>query len=116
MQFLRDATADLPNCRIDAFENQYLVDYAGSAEAAFILRGVRSGTDFGYEWAMRHVNSDLNADITTAILIPPRDIAELSSSLVKGLVGPEGWQKVVRQFVPQPVFEAQKQHHELSST
>jgi phosphopantetheine adenylyltransferase len=37
-------------------------------------------------------------------LMPPRDIAELSSSMVKGLIGPEGWQDIVERYVPPPVF------------
>jgi hypothetical protein len=36
--------------------------------------------------------------------MPPRAIAEVSSSLVKGFVGPEGWQAIVAQYVPPPVF------------
>jgi phosphopantetheine adenylyltransferase len=38
-------------------------------------------------------------------LMPPRDIAEVSSSMVKGLIGPVGWKKVVRKYVPAPVYE-----------
>ncbi len=38
--------------------------------------------------------------------MPPRDIAELSSSMVKGLIGPEGWEDTVRRYVPGPVFDA----------
>ena len=37
--------------------------------------------------------------------MPPRDIAEVSSSMVKGLVGPQGWQKVVRKYVPTAVYQ-----------
>ena len=36
--------------------------------------------------------------------MPPRDIAELSSNMVKGLIGPEGWEDTVRRYVPDPVF------------
>ena len=35
----------------------------------------------------------------------PREIAEISSSTVRGMVGFEGWQEVVKKFVPPPVFE-----------
>jgi pantetheine-phosphate adenylyltransferase len=37
--------------------------------------------------------------------MPPRGIAEVSSSMVRGLVGPKGWQKLVRNYVPQPVYQ-----------
>ena len=37
--------------------------------------------------------------------MPPRGIAEISSSMVKGLIGPVGWESIVREYVPKPVFE-----------
>jgi len=30
--------------------------------------------------------------------------AEVSSSMVKGLVGPKCWKRVVRKYVPEPVY------------
>ena len=53
---------------------------------------------------MRYINSDLAPHIDTIFLMPPREIAEVSSTMVKGLVGPAGWQGVVQQYVPEPVF------------
>jgi len=54
---------------------------------------------------MRAINGDLKPDIQTVFLMPPREIAEVSSSMVKGLIGPEGWEDTVRRYVPQPVFD-----------
>ena len=101
--------ASIPSCErlsIAHFHNRYLVDYANTQEATFILRGIRSPDDYEYERVMRHINADLGPGITTTFLMPPRDIAEVSSSMVKSLIGPEGWQDTVRRYVPAPVFEA----------
>jgi hypothetical protein len=38
-------------------------------------------------------------------LIPPRALAEVSSSLVRGIVGPTGWENVVRQYVPEATYQ-----------
>jgi pantetheine-phosphate adenylyltransferase len=57
---------------------------------------------------MRHINADMAPEIQTIFLMPPRDIAELSSSMIKGLTGPDGWEKTVRRYVPPPVFTALK--------
>ena len=92
------------------FDNRYLVDYAKEQDAAYILRGVRTSDDYEYERVMRHINADLAPDVTTIFLMPPRDIAELSSSMVKGLIGPAGWEQIVRRYVPPPVFEALAKH------
>lgn len=101
-------TASLPSCErltICNFDNRYLVDYTEEVGAKYILRGIRNQNDYEYERVMRHINGDMAPDITTTILMPPRNISEISSSIVKGLIGPEGWQDILRRYVPQPVFE-----------
>jgi pantetheine-phosphate adenylyltransferase len=90
---------------IASFENDFLVAYAKHIGADYILRGIRDVKDYEFERGIRHVNSDLHADIKTVFLIPPREITEVSSSLVKGLVGPNGWEDIVKKYVPQAVFE-----------
>lgn len=101
--------SEIPGCRNDihvvSFENDYLVNYANSISAQYILRGIRSAEDYGFERIMRHINNDLQSNITTLFLMPPREISEVSSSLVKSLIGPKDWQDVVKRFVPKPVFE-----------
>jgi len=101
--------ASVPSCErltIAHFHNRYLVDYAKEMDARFILRGIRSPDDYEYERVMRHINSDLAPQVTTTFLMPPRDIAEVSSSMVKSLIGPDGWEAQVRRYVPAPVFSA----------
>lgn len=93
-----------PNVTVAVFENQYLVKYAKTIGAHSILRGIRTASDYEFEKRMRYVNGDLHPEITTVFLMPPREIAEVSSTMVKGLVGPVGWQAVVERYVPTPVF------------
>jgi pantetheine-phosphate adenylyltransferase len=100
------ATRHLPGLRIDVIQNQFLVNYAQSIDAHYILRGIRTASDYEFERTMRYVNSDLFPDIVTVFLMPPREIAEVSSTMVKGLVGPEGWEAVIRHYVPEPVYRA----------
>jgi pantetheine-phosphate adenylyltransferase len=102
---LRETVRGLRNLSVTSFSNRYLIEYARSIGATHILRGIRSPADFEYERAMRNINSDLDPNICTVFLMPPRDIAEVSSSMVKGLIGPAGWKKVVRKYVPAPVYE-----------
>ncbi|MFT6864956.1 MAG: pantetheine-phosphate adenylyltransferase [Akkermansiaceae bacterium] len=109
----------IPSCErltITHFDNRYLVDYAKEVDAHFVLRGIRSPGDYEYERVMRHINGDMAPDIHTVFLMPPRDKAELSSSMVMGLIGPEGWEKTVRRYVPEPVFEALEAKHPRKSS
>ena len=105
VEMLKAISKNLQNTKVDTFQNQFLVNYVESVGAYYIIRGIRSEGDYEYERVMRHINSDLNSNILTVFLMPPRENAELSSSFVKGLVGPEGWQKTIRKCVPEPVFE-----------
>jgi pantetheine-phosphate adenylyltransferase len=109
IEFLRAATPSCERLEIAHFDNRYLVDYAKRMNATYILRGIRSPNDYEYERVMRHINSDMAPEIDTVFLMPPRDIAELSSSMVKGLIGPAGWEEIVRRYVPAAVFDALSQ-------
>jgi pantetheine-phosphate adenylyltransferase len=104
LMMLKECLKTFRNVSVTAYSTAYLIDYAHSIGATHILRGIRSATDYEYERAMRNINGDLDASICTVFLMPPRDIAEVSSSMVKGLVGPKGWQRVVRKYVPSPVY------------
>ncbi len=109
IELLKGSTKQFPNVQVDVFTNQFLINYAKSVGARFILRGIRSGSDYEYERVMRHINSDLNPGITTVFLMPPREIAEVSSSMVRGLIGTKEWEKIVKKYVPQVVFEKLKE-------
>lgn len=111
LRFLHETTAGIGNCTIDSFQNKYLVDYADQVNAGYIIRGIRNESDFTYERTMRHINSDLRPEVLTLFLMPPREIAELSSSMVKSMVGPQGWESVVQRSVPACVFQAFRAIH-----
>jgi pantetheine-phosphate adenylyltransferase len=106
MEMLEKSTPSSERLTIAHFDNRYLVDYAKRMNATYILRGIRSPNDYEYERVMRHINSDMAPEIDTVFLMPPRDIAELSSSMIKGLIGPAGWEDIVQRYVPPAVLAA----------
>ncbi len=104
-KMLRAITSGFPNVSITSFEHQFLVNYAQSMNADYIVRGIRTGTDYEYERSMRYINSDLHPEISTIFLMPPREYAEVSSTMIKGMVGPKNWQAVIQRYLPEPVYE-----------
>jgi pantetheine-phosphate adenylyltransferase len=102
---LRDSTKQFSNVSVASFSNRYLIHYAQLIGATHILRGIRTESDYEFERTMRNINGDLAAGICTVFLMPPRGIAEVSSSMVKGLIGPIGWQKIIRKYVPDAVYK-----------
>jgi pantetheine-phosphate adenylyltransferase len=89
-----------------SMEGKFLVSYAKELGAQYVVRGIRSAADQEYERMIRHVNGDIEPDIETVFLMPSRELSEISSSLVKGLVGNKGWEEVVSRYVPSNVFAA----------
>ncbi|MDP6037652.1 MAG: pantetheine-phosphate adenylyltransferase [Candidatus Latescibacteria bacterium] len=105
IELLKETTSHIENALVASFENQFLVNYARSVQAEYIIRGIRTQTDYEFERRMRYINSDLDDSVATIFLMPPREIAEISSSFIKGLIGPTDWQNVVKRYVPEPVFK-----------
>lgn len=104
MSLLEKTLANHKNIKIDQFSGEFLVNYALNQQASFIVRGIRNSQDYEFEKTLRYVNSDVCSTIDTIFLIPPRDYAEVSSSLVKGFVGTNGWQSIVAKYVPEIVL------------
>jgi pantetheine-phosphate adenylyltransferase len=104
-EMLEDISKNYNNVKIDTFENKYLINYAREINANYIIRGIRSQIDFEYEKQMKNINNDICNDIETIFLIPPRDLSDISSSFVKGLIGPESWEYLISTYVPKIVYE-----------
>ncbi len=104
LAMLREATGAFSNVVVASYENMFLVHYARQVGAGFILRGIRNEQDYGYERGMRYVNAELDGEVRSVFLIPPRELVEVSSSFVKGLVGPAGWEGILEKYVPAAVY------------
>lgn len=98
------------DCKVDVqvIENQFLAKFAKSIKASCLIRGIRSEADFSYEYAMAQANKALAPDIESIYLMPPPRLAQVSSSLVKSMIGPSGWEELVEQYVPKTVFDSIK--------
>lgn len=110
LKLLTECLPESKQLEIRHFDNRYLVDYASELGAQYIIRGIRSPADYEFERVMRQINEDIRPEITTIFLMPSRDVAEVSSSMVKGLVGPSGWEEQVKRYVPTPVFRALQEY------
>ncbi|MEO1510799.1 MAG: pantetheine-phosphate adenylyltransferase [Planctomycetota bacterium] len=102
--WLRGIAAGFENVEVISIENQFLAHFARDLGVRFVLRGIRNEDDYQYERAMRYVNTDLHPGLTTVFLMPPRALCEVSSSFVKGMIGPKGWEPIVEGYVPASVY------------
>lgn len=111
-QLMREACAEPklaleePRLKVVTFSGKFTVDLARELSAQFLVRGIRSGADVDHEQQHGNINRDLAPEIMTVFLMPPRELCDLSSSFVRGLIGLEGWQDAVARMVPANVLEA----------
>lgn len=77
-----------------------------SIETVTMVRGIRTASDLEYENVLNLVQARLAPEVTTWYLMPPRELIEVSSSMVKSLVGVKGWNDVAHNYVPTPVVKA----------
>ncbi|MFT5424941.1 MAG: pantetheine-phosphate adenylyltransferase [Phycisphaerales bacterium] len=105
LEWLREVCEPFGNVEVLSLENEFLAHYARRTGAHHVVRGIRNEADYQYERGMRYVNSDLHPGLTSVFLMPPRQLCEVSSSFVKGMIGPMGWEEVVEGYVPACVFK-----------
>ena len=63
--------------------NNLLVEYVRSKDTCFILRGLRTVTDFDYEFQMAEMNQSLDPEIEYVFLPTSQDCSFISSTLVR---------------------------------
>lgn len=72
----------------------------------YMIRGIRNTSDFDYENLLQQANVDVVEGAKTLFVMPPRDLGSVSSTFVRGLQGPVGWQWSMQKFVPKAAYRA----------
>ncbi|MEE0845107.1 MAG: pantetheine-phosphate adenylyltransferase [Eggerthellaceae bacterium] len=78
----REATAHLPNVRVEPFDG-LLVDFARQIGATIVVKGLRAVTDFEYEFQQTALNYQLSPELETVFIMSPPEYMYLSSSIVR---------------------------------
>lgn len=101
---LREITLGMPKVDVTSYPSCYLINFASSIDAGYIVRGLRNERDWQAESDLDEFNFGVNPDITTVFLRTPDSLGRISSSFVMGLIGYEGWEESVKSRVPESVF------------
>lgn len=96
-------TEDLPNVRVDMFEDHLTVNYVRSVGGIAIVKGLRSPSDFEYEFQQGLMNRKLAPEIETVCLLTTLEQMFVSSSLLKEVSRLGG---DVTDMLPAPVLTA----------
>ncbi len=105
VNFVRNATSDLPNITVETFST-LLVEFARERGAMAIVKGLRAISDFEYELEMNQLNRKQAPEIESVYLMASAKYSFLRSSGVKELATFGG---EIDELVPPEVAKALKE-------
>ena len=110
VEMLQQAMPKDPRLTITSFQG-LAVDYCRRTGHDAILRGLRTVSDFEFEYQMALTNRHLNEQVETVFVMPSAKYAFISSSLIRDVVRNGG---DVSAFVPPPVEKRLKERLQKS--
>ena len=105
VEMVREVLRDVPNVKIDSYDGM-TVDYVRSVGASMILRGIRTISDFEYEFQMALTNRHFADDVEMVFMMTSSKYSYLSSHFIKEIAALGG---DVSAFVPPFVEERLKE-------
>ena len=108
-QLMRNACSHLPNVEVKRFSG-LVVRYAMDIGAGVIVRGLRSGSDFEYEFDMAFMNRRLEPQVDLVCFMTSQDYMFVSASLLKEVAKLGG---DITEMVPPNVAQAVYSKFEL---
>ena len=108
-QLMKDACKHIPNVEVTRFSG-LVVRYAKDIGAGVIVRGLRSGSDFEYEFDMAFMNRRLEPEVDLVCFMTSQDYMFVSASLLKEVAKLGG---DITEMVPPNVAQAVYKKFEL---
>ncbi len=108
-RLMKDACRHIPNVEVTRFSG-LVVRYAMDIGASVIVRGLRSGSDFEYEFDMAFMNRRLEPEVDLVCFMTSQDYMFVSASLLKEVAKLGG---DITEMVPPNVAQAVYSKFEL---
>ncbi len=96
LTWLKDVFKDYPNVHISYFEG-LTVNFCKTVGAHFLLRGLRTSSDFEYEKTISQLNTIIGDELETVFLISKPEFSHISSTIVREIIKGKG---NISSFVP----------------
>ncbi|CDG89570.1 MULTISPECIES: pantetheine-phosphate adenylyltransferase [Xenorhabdus] len=98
----KEVTTHLDNVEVVGF-SELMANFAKKQQATILIRGVRSVSDFEYEWQLANMNRHFMPELESVFLLPSQNLSFVSSSLIKDVARHDG---DVSSFLPESVAQA----------
>jgi pantetheine-phosphate adenylyltransferase len=104
LEMISAMVSDIPNAEVRVMKSKYLVRFAKETGATDVFRGVRNNNDLLEEQIANSVNRLIEPGVSCKLFTPDPAKNQISSSLVFSLIGFQGWEEVVANYVPPVVL------------
>ena len=84
-RMIRDIFKDYDMINVDHYTG-LTVDYARSVNSKFLLRGIRTASDFEYERAIAQMNRAMHPDIDSIMLLTTPELTPINSTIVRDVI------------------------------
>ena len=85
LELLNQVFENDPNVSVDNYKG-LTVDYCRKVNARFILRGLRTSSDFEYERATNQINMVMHPEIEVIFLLSKPEFTPVNSSIVRDII------------------------------
>jgi pantetheine-phosphate adenylyltransferase len=102
--WILDVFKDYPSIEIANYEG-LTINYCKEIGAQYLLRGIRSASDFEYEKTIAHLNHTMDAQVETILMLSPPEYSSISSTIVREIIMGKG---DVSKFVPKEIVDTMR--------
>lgn len=85
INWIRGVFADFPQIIVKQY-NGLTVDFCKEVGAHYILRGIRTSSDFEYERAIAQTNKQMHPDIESVFFLTTPEITHITSTIVRDII------------------------------
>jgi len=100
-EILRAVFADEPKVEVQTYEG-LTVEFCKQIQANYMIRGIRTVSDFEYEKAIAQMNHALAPDIESIFIVSKPGYSSISSTIVRDIMRNNG---DVKQFIPKEAVD-----------
>lgn len=104
IEWIQRVFKDEKKISVEAYEG-LTVNFCNERKADYIIRGIRSSSDFDYEKTIAHLNNAMYPNIETILMLARPELSSISSTIVREIIRGKG---KVDKFVPKEIVKELK--------
>lgn len=96
LSWIKEIFKNQPKIHVESFSG-LTINFCKEKGANYILRGIRSASDFDYEKTIAHLNKAMLPEVETILILSKPELSSISSTIVREIIRGKG---NVEKFVP----------------